>query len=310
MTNGTEDWSAYWTGRGQAGEAFAGEGVETHPGLAAFWDEVFAEAVPGARVLDVACDAGSVLRRAQARGLTHLTGVDASGAALDVLARAVPGVETAEAPADALPFEADAFDLVTSQFGFEYAGEAAPGEMARVLAPGGRLTALVHLAGGAIEREVARAAEAADAVAVSGFVPAARALVEAEFGFRDGRASEAVVRAARTAFDAPQRALHAATRDHPSGIGQHLYAGFRQLYERRRAYDLADITRWLDGMAAELATFRGRMATMRAAVRGESAMAEIARRLEAGGLTAAAFVPFTLDGDEVPSAWRLTARGR
>ena len=307
--SGTEDWSAYWTGRGQAGEAFAGEGVETHPGLAAFWDGVFADA-PGARVLDVACGAGSVLRRAHAQGLTHLTGVDASAAALRLLEGAVPGVRTAEAPADALPFETHAFDRVVSQFGFEYAGDAAAGEMARVLAPGGRLVALVHMTGGLIEREVAAQAAAADAVAETGFVPAARALIEAEFAYREGRASEAAVRGVQAAFDGPQRALFAAVQGQgqagAGGIAQHLYEGFRQLYQRQQAYDLADITGWLGGMEAELAAFRGRMVTMRAAARDEAAMADTARRLEEAGLEAEV-APFALDGDEAPSAWRLTA---
>ena len=308
MSENTRDWSAYWQGRGVAGEAFLGEGVETHPGLAAYWDEVFADAAPGARVLDVACGAGSVLKRAHAQGLTDLTGADASPDALRLLHRALPDAVPVEAPADALPLGERSFDLVTSQFGFEYAGDAAASEMARVLADGGRLAALVHMKGSLIEREVAGHADAVEAVAESGFSAAARRLIETEFAFRRGEATEDEVRAAQAAFDAPQRALFAAVQARPGGLGQHLYDGFRQLYQRQQAYDLSDVTAWLDGMDAAVAAFRGRMTTMRAAARDEAAMAGIARQLEEGGLSDVAFEGFTLPGDEAPSAWRLTGR--
>ena len=308
MSENTRDWSAYWQSRGAAGEAFLGEGVETHPGLAAFWDEVFAGTAPGARVLDVACGAGSVLKRAHAQGLTDLTGADASPDALRLLHQALPEAATVEAPADALPLGEQAFDLVTSQFGFEYAGDAAASELARVLAVGGQLVALVHMTGSVIEREVADHAAAVEAVAACGFSSAARTLIETEFAYRRREATEDAVRAAQAAFDPPQRALHAAMQERPGGIGQHLYDGFRQLYQRQQAYDLSDVTGWLDGMEAEVAAFRGRMSTMRAAARSEAAMEGIAQQLEEGGLSDVAFEGFTLPGDEAPSAWRLTAR--
>ena len=301
MTTGERDWSAYWASRGGTGEAFAGEGVEQHPSLSAYWDAVF-DGPPGP-VLDVACGAGSVLRRAHAAGWPDLTGADVSAEALALLADAVPGVWTIRCAGDAIPLPDARYVVVTSQFGFEYAGPGAPGELARLTAPGGRIAALVHYAGGMIEREVTGNAERAKAVADTGFTEAARTLIEAEFARDADR-----IAGARRAFAGPEAALAAIARGAPEGLAAHLHGGFRQLYGRRAAYALGDITGWLDGMAAELGAYEGRMATMRAAAKTEGAMTAVLETLRAGGLTEVRAEPFTLDGDPAPLAWSLTAR--
>ena len=299
------DWSAYWRSRGGAGEAFAGEGVEQHPALKAYWDAVFAGMPEGARVLDLACGAGSALKRAHAAGLTALTGADVSAEALSLLTDAVPSADAVRCSADAVPLPDDAFDLVASQFGFEYAGPGAPPEMARLTAPGGRIAALIHYAGGAIEAEVTTNAAAARAVSDTGFIEAARSLIEASFAGQGGGTG---VETAKQAFRRPERALHAIARAAPGGLAAHLHGGFKQLYHRRHAYALGDIIGWLDGMDAELRAYGGRMATMRAAAKDEAGMAAIADALRTGGLREIAYEPLTVDGDDAPLAWSLTAR--
>lgn len=299
--SGERDWSAYWRSRGEGGEAFAGEGVEQHPALKAYWDAAFASGEGG--VLDLACGAGSLLRRAFAAGRAPLIGADVSAAALALLADAVPGVRTVACSADAVPLPDGTAEMVTSQFGFEYAGPGAAGEIARLTAPGGRVAALVHYAGGAIEAEVTANADRARAVTDTGFIEASRELIEAEFSRDAARIAEA-----RAAFVVPERALAQIARGAPRGLAAHLHGGFRQLYERRVAYDLGDIIGWLDGMAGELAAYEGRMATMRAAARDEAGMARIARVLAEGGLTEARYEAFTVPGDAAPMAWSLTAR--
>ena len=298
------DWSAYWRGRGGAGEAFAGEGVEQHPALRAHWDGVFAGG-EGA-VLDLACGAGSVLRRAHAAGLAPLLGADVSADALALLAEAVPGAWTVLCSADAVPLADGGFGLVASQFGFEYAGPRAPAEMARLVAPGGQLAALVHHAGGAIEQEVTRHAGVARAVSETGFVEAADRLIRAEFAARSGDAGD--LGAARAGFAGPERGLAALARATPGGLAAHLHGGYRQLYQRRAAYALSDVTGWLDGMKAELSAYEGRMATMRAAAKDRDGMDAVARALVAGGLADVRAEPFALPGDAAPLAWSLRAR--
>jgi SAM-dependent methyltransferase len=100
--------------------------------------------VPGARVLDVACGTGNVAVPAALAG-ARVTGVDLTPEHFPA-ARARAGaagleVDWVEGDVEALPFEDDVFDFVLSSFGCMFAPRhaVAAAEMARVLAPGGRL---------------------------------------------------------------------------------------------------------------------------------------------------------------------------
>ena len=105
----------------------------------------------GDRVLDVACGTGP-LARALARRVGpsgHVVGVDFSQQMLDVAGtrrhprRAAP-VEYQWADAQQLPFPDDGFDVATIAFGIRNVDEPrlAVSEMARVVAPGGRVVLL------------------------------------------------------------------------------------------------------------------------------------------------------------------------
>ena len=103
------------------------------------------EARPGARLLDVACGPGLLLRAARARSL-RATGVDLSSVAVGMVPRVAPGATALEANAQHLPFEDDAFDYITCIGSLErfLDRSAALREMARVAAPGARLCLMVR----------------------------------------------------------------------------------------------------------------------------------------------------------------------
>ena len=65
-----------------------------------------------------------------------ITALDGSHSALAELRRRHPGIRCVVADAVRAPFPDGAFDVVTSQFGLEYAGQAALPEAARLVAPG------------------------------------------------------------------------------------------------------------------------------------------------------------------------------
>ena len=104
----------------------------------------FAKVQRGQRVLDVATGTGAVAVTAARRG-AQVSGLDLTPELLEVARQNAPlaGVEVDfhEGDAEALPFEADAFDVVLSQFGHMFAPrpEVALAEMLRVLKPGGVL---------------------------------------------------------------------------------------------------------------------------------------------------------------------------
>ena len=98
----------------------------------------------GHRLLDVACGTGIVPRAAAATGvdLGRLTGLDMTAAMLAVAARVAggTGAEWVEGDATAMPFDDNAFDVLTCQQGLQFFPdrEAGAREFRRVLAPGGR----------------------------------------------------------------------------------------------------------------------------------------------------------------------------
>lgn len=259
-TSNKSDWSNYWQGRtaGESGAALVGVGIENDAEIAEFWDAELSGFNTSITLLDLACGAGSVIRRAHAAGFTDLTGADISEAAIVALNEACPGAKGVVCPADATPFSDGAFQFVASQFGFEYAGATkAAKEIARLVAPDGVFVALAHKSGGAIEQEVLGKRNESREIKDTGFISAAKTLFKVD---KTG-GSEAEFNQALDAFRGPQdRLLEIAKMS--GGLAAHLYSGTQQLYERRMSYDLSDMTGWLDGMNAELEAYLGRMQSM------------------------------------------------
>jgi SAM-dependent methyltransferase len=104
----------------------------------------FAGIRPGHGVLDVACGTGVVAITA-ARHEAHVTALDLTpellSVARDNAQLAGVAVDWHEGDVESLPFDADAFDVVVSQYGHIFAPrpDVAVKEMLRVLRPGGVL---------------------------------------------------------------------------------------------------------------------------------------------------------------------------
>lgn len=94
----------------------------------------------GTKVLDVATGPGYVAARAAARGAS-VVGVDVARPMLALATKLHPGLQFRQADAEQLPFSANSFDAVVSNFVVPHLAypERAAAELARVLAPGGRL---------------------------------------------------------------------------------------------------------------------------------------------------------------------------
>lgn len=125
-------------------------------GLDVWWRRAAVRAAgvrPGDEVLDVACGTGDLTQAFAALSpAARVIGVDFTEPMLELARvkrrRLEPGVspriEYRWADAQALPFEAGSFDVVSIAFGLRnvQSPEAALGEFARVLRPGGRLVIL------------------------------------------------------------------------------------------------------------------------------------------------------------------------
>lgn len=116
------------------------------PALFRQWVEPVLQAAAvehGDQVLDVACGTG-VVAGAAADLVTpggSVTGVDLNAAMLSVAQRVAPGVEWRQGDVASLPFDADAFDVVTCQAAIFFFPDptGALREMGRVTRPGGRV---------------------------------------------------------------------------------------------------------------------------------------------------------------------------
>lgn len=103
---------------------------------------------PPCRALDVGCGTGVLASRLADAGYT-MTGVDPSPGMLTILRARTPAVVAVEGSGAALPFDADAFDLVLSVATFHHIADPAEvrralAEMVRVTRPGGRILVWDH----------------------------------------------------------------------------------------------------------------------------------------------------------------------
>lgn len=98
----------------------------------------------GSEVLDVGCGSGAFLRLAADRGAT-VTGLDASEALVEIARARVPGADIRVGDLEALPFDANVFDVATGFNSFQFATDmtTALREAARVVRHGGRVVVQV-----------------------------------------------------------------------------------------------------------------------------------------------------------------------
>jgi SAM-dependent methyltransferase len=139
-------WTMFWQAPGQIQCVSGAPSIRL--ALTQHWSSFADSLAAGARVLDLGCGAGAVARALLAqRPDVYVTGIDFAKVPLAIQRHVELLSDTAM---ESLPFADESFGAAVSQFGFEYGAAAeAAAEMARVLAPGGRFSFLVHHAGSA-----------------------------------------------------------------------------------------------------------------------------------------------------------------
>lgn len=313
-----QDWDKYWQGA-QRTDWFGQFGPRE--ALKAHWTDVFTRVLadrPGRRVhLDLACGSGAIASVAHdVAGQTGHAGLDHIG--LDIAphamlpARAAPfALKPVVASAAQTPFPNGTFDIVTSQFGLEYAGPGAFAEAVRLVAPGGVFSAVCHLKGGSMHEECARHHTAIEALKESGFIGAARALFTAGFARDGGAASGPGVEVSVTALNEAAKRVEAIIQTHGSqvagGFPARLYSDIKYMVGRRRGFRPDEVFAWLDGNERELISYGGRMASMTAAAQSADAMGAARETVEAAGFTVSRWEPRPLLPDEPPAAWIIEA---
>ncbi|MBT8090783.1 MAG: class I SAM-dependent methyltransferase [Gammaproteobacteria bacterium] len=310
----TRGWDTYWQGARNSG-AYAADGV-THPAVATFWDSTLAEVLGrgrGVRILDIATGSGAVVER-----LTQLAGddnheitcVDISAAAIESVCGRFPKVAGLVADANSIPLDDSAFDLVTSQFGIEYAGAAALSEATRLLAPGGTLILMMHVRPGVIYEECATALDAVQRTRKSMFVPRSLAFFEA--GFAAVRGGD------RKDYDKAALELNPAIEELESILSEHgehvagdtivrLYSDVQKIHGRIQHYEADEVIGWLRTMDTELEEYERRMQSMCDSAKDADGFAKICGQLRARGLRVDRSEPLMIGDKASPIGWVLQA---
>lgn len=200
-----QSWSRYWASG--ALHSCPGSFRGNYDGsLAAYWLDTFASLKAGQHVLDLCTGNGAI-----PRWLMGLDGGTDRGVIVDAvdLAALKPDWVQALAPeqrerlrlraginAEALPLPDAAYDLVTSQYGIEYANlDRVFAEIARVIKPNGRLQLLMHHAASRpVQMGAAEAQALLQQLAPSGLLAAAAGLLPYLHAARDPNLREQLMR--------------------------------------------------------------------------------------------------------------------
>jgi len=306
-----ESWNTYWQGAG----ATAPVGVK-HTAVRTFWSTALGEFVvahPDGRILDIGTGSGDVIKylsQVENAKLENVSCVDVSQAAIDAVHRRFPEVSGVAADATSIPLDDGQYDLLTSQFGIEYAGAKAFDETVRLLAPGGSLLFLMHIKPGELYRESAAAIDALERTRESGFLDLALQFFEAGFA--------AVGSADRAAYESAGRQLNPAIRELESILTEHgehvagdmiiyLHTTVRQMHSRIQHYDADEALDWLRSMQDELSQHEQRMVSMRNASMDEESFKTLCENLHGQGLIVENAAKLAMKNDELPVAWVLQA---
>lgn len=313
FTMALDGWGAYWTVSSES--AAHGPGRLQAQALAEFWGGVFRDALApraDARVMDIGCGGGVVLRALRDAAVRHRTtrltllGLDRSHAAVTRLIAEVPEVCGIVGNAASLPFADRSFDLVTSQFGIEYGGADAVSEAARLVSRGGRLACVMHLNGGAIYQECAANLEAVRVTLDRGLFRLARE----SFAQLNGSPAktggpDSFVESAEFshALHATRELLQRAGPGVAAGAIQQLCDDLEYISRRPSAYEASELLQWIDALGTEFELYEQRMKAML-----DSSLTEIALERMIGGLfdkgfTARTKQTMSMGPNLQPAAW-------
>lgn len=312
------DWDTYWRGSAD-GTAFGADGVD-HPLVRQFWVNALGgldkeDGKPS--LLDVASGRGAVIDVAHSvlgEDGAAVSCLDTSEWAIKSLLERFPLAEGHVGDAMKMPFSDGAFDIATSQFGVEYAGLDAVDEMARVIAPGGKLLLLMHLEGGVIDQECSANIDAIDDLQRIGFLPAATRL------FTEGRKCiRGETDGSRDDYDAAVQDMMPVFKEFGGLIKKHgddaaggtlatLYRETDRIYSRIMHHDLDEVLQWLDRMGDELQAYTGRMQSMCDAANDTSTLERLADKVDSQGFSVLESGPLLDESSQQNVAWQLIAQ--
>ncbi len=284
--------------------------------LIEFWSQIFGRLGKNprqTRCLDIASGTGSVLQCAEehlSNETTLLCGLDSSAQAIQQLKHRLPNVAGIVANASSIPIESQSVDLVTSQFGVEYAGFEGILEAARVVREGGALVFLLHCRPGAIYSECSSSVEVIDRLQQARFFPLARAMFKAGFAFFQGGERYPYERAAhkfRSSFRLLDRLLSKYGQGVASGFVLRLRDDVARISQRLQHHDRKEVFEWIERLNDEMLSYRLRMKSMAGAAVDRKTLERIQRELSELGFSSTEAKALSPQDGAGQLAWSLEA---
>jgi len=310
-----ESWDSYWQGAQTSG-AYTGGG-SSHPLVTSFWTHLFIiakdrESTP--RIIDIASGNGAVVDCANTvfeGRLPEFTCLDVSTSAIRILEERFPGVHGLVADASSIPLDSASFDIVTSQFGVEYAGLEAINEVIRLLAPGGELALLLHHRGGVIYEQCGASLDATRQMQTAGFIPKCIAMFETGFAALGG-GDRGEYNTAGKEFAPAIKAMEAILAQYGTDVADgtilRLYRDVRTIHSRMPHYEPGEVIDWLNKLQQETDAYEGRMASMLDVAIDEARFQQLCADLNEQGVEVLRAEPLSTADDRPPVAWVLVAK--
>jgi len=307
-------WETYWNGTAQAGAY--GVGGVSHPAIHEFWDKFFAtlkHRKDPLSLLDIASGNGAVIECALAVTSDKpmaISCVDISPASISNIRDRFPDVRGVVCDARQIPMESGSFDVITSQFGVEYAGLEAISEAARLLTEGGEMALLLHHRYGVIHLECAASLDATSRVRESGFIPLAIEMFKSGFA--------AVRGADRAPYDSAASQLAPAVKTLEDILAEHgehvagdtvarLYRDVVGIHAKMQRFDPDEVLEWLGRMNDELEAYVARMSSMMESSIDDTGLKKICADLETSKCNLRQAGPLMAPGIALPLAWIIVA---
>lgn len=310
-----ESWDSYWQGAQSSG-AYTGGG-SSHPLVTSFWTHFFLiekdrKLTP--RIIDIASGNGAVVDCANTvfeGQLPEFTCLDVSESAIRILEKRFPGVQGIVADAASIPLDSASFDIVTSQFGVEYAGLEALDEITRLLAPGAELALLLHHRGGTIYEQCNASLDATRQMQAAGFIPKCIAMFETGFAALKGGDRDEYNTAGKE-FAPAIKTMEAILAQHGADVADgtilRLYRDVRTIHGRMPHYEPSEVIGWLTKLHEETEAYAGRMASMLDVAIDDARFQQVCTDLGKQGAAVLRAEPLASADDKLPLAWALVAK--
>jgi SAM-dependent methyltransferase len=308
-------WDAYWqeTAGANMPASLGGNFLE----LEAVWSRLFSGAQQRFKkpaLLDIATGDGALL--SSARSVFGAEGadfncVDVSAAAISIIHERFPGVTGTVADGRRTSLVSGAYDLVTSQFGIEYAGPEAFAEAARLVATDGELVLVLHHDKGVVFEESVQKLEALRLLKRSEFIDAASKMLRLGFAAAQGGDRQPYESAAKILSVAVgemeqimlQYGQHAA-----DDIVMHLYDRVAHIHENLLRYDSDEVCDWLERMRLEIESYGQRLVSMCESAISQARLEELCQQYRRLGFEIVKADALLREVDSRPLSWLLIAK--